>query len=207
MIQQAITIGALLVILAVFWWLKLTGITIAGEAFCGKVEHVHSADCGQSCHQAEHVHDKTCYSDIRVDAETAEIWEASLKGMIHSGSTAEDVVAVAHSQMGYQESTRNFYVDAAGVRRGITRYGQWYGNPYGDWSAMFAAFCLHYAGVDAVPISGGSQAMQLAWERWVFTAMPKVMPPAGVTCCSCPRMAATSMRWPLSPGSPAIPSP
>ena len=30
-----------MVILGVFWGLKLTGITMAGEAFCGIEEHVH----------------------------------------------------------------------------------------------------------------------------------------------------------------------
>ena len=41
-IQRALS---LLVILCVFWGLKLTGITMAGEAFCGMDEHVHSDDC------------------------------------------------------------------------------------------------------------------------------------------------------------------
>ena len=26
---------------------------------------------------------------------------------------------------------------------GYTRYGDWYGVPYGDWCAMFASFCIH----------------------------------------------------------------
>ena len=30
---------SLAVVLLVFWWLKLTGITLAGEAFCGISEH------------------------------------------------------------------------------------------------------------------------------------------------------------------------
>ncbi len=35
----------LLVVVAVFWWLKLTGITLAGEACCGFTEHTHSEEC------------------------------------------------------------------------------------------------------------------------------------------------------------------
>ena len=36
----SLPILSLVVILAVFWWLKLVGITMAGEAFCGMEEHV-----------------------------------------------------------------------------------------------------------------------------------------------------------------------
>ena len=32
--------------------------------------------------------------------------------------------------------------------KGYTRYGDWYGIPYGDWCAMFVSFCLHYAKVE-----------------------------------------------------------
>ena len=40
---------------------------------------------------------------------------------------------------------------------GYTRYGAWYGSPYGEWCAMFASFCLHYAGVleDSIPAQAG----------------------------------------------------
>ena len=30
---------AVLVVIAVFWWLKLTGITMSNEAFCGHTAH------------------------------------------------------------------------------------------------------------------------------------------------------------------------
>lgn len=36
---------AILVVVAVFWWLKLTGITMSNEAFCGYTEHQHSEEC------------------------------------------------------------------------------------------------------------------------------------------------------------------
>ena len=38
-------ISAFLVAIIVFWWLKLVGITVTGEAFCGLDEHTHSEDC------------------------------------------------------------------------------------------------------------------------------------------------------------------
>ena len=163
-IRQVALAFSLLVILGVFWGLKLTGITKAGDAFCGKAEHVHRNSCPIGCTTPIHVHDRTCYSDIRADVEGAADWRMSMLGWIPNGVTADNVVAIAQSQLGYQESVKNFQVDALGIRRGITRYGQWYGNPYGDWSAMFVAFCLHHAGVESVPTNAGPLAMQLQWE-------------------------------------------
>ena len=151
------------VILVVFWSLKLTGIGIAGEAFCGQEEHVHSESC-TDCQIQEHIHIASCYSNINADLETSDDWEATLADMARGPTTKENLVLVAGSQLGYTESTLNFQVDANGVRRGITRYGQWYGNPYGDWSAMFASFCLYYAGAQNVPANAGPEAMRLEWE-------------------------------------------
>ena len=57
---------SLFVVLAVFWVLKLTGITMAGEAFCGIEAHVHSTECGQYlliCEKEEqepHTHSESC---------------------------------------------------------------------------------------------------------------------------------------------------
>lgn len=163
-IRQAILVLSLLVILTVFWWLKLTGITLAGDAFCGKAEHSHSQQCGANgCALAEHTHDATCYSNLKADLETSDDWEQTLAGLQRSQVTAENVVAVATSQLGVSESVLNFQVDAHGVRRGITRYGQWYGNPYGDWQAMFVSFCLYYAGLDDLPANAGVESMRLEW--------------------------------------------
>ena len=44
-ILYVLTIFSLVVVLAVFWWLKLTGITMTGDALCGTEEHLHSASC------------------------------------------------------------------------------------------------------------------------------------------------------------------
>ena len=145
-------------------------ITPETEFGCGKEiseGHTHDDSCYdilEACPLEEHIHDETCYSDINADIETSDDWELSLAGLTRSPSPARNVVTVAKSQLGCAESIRNFVVDEAGIRRGITRYGQWYGNPYGDWSTMFVSFCLHYAGVDA-PCNGGAEAMRLEWEQ------------------------------------------
>jgi len=163
-LRRIIPILSLIVILMVFWSLKLTGIGIAGEAFCGKEEHIHSEEC-IDCTIEEHTHTASCYSDITADIETSDDWEMSLSDMTRGPTTKENMVLVAESQLGVKESTLNFQVDANGVRRGITRYGQWYGNPYGDWSAMFVSFCLEYAGATDMPMNAGPESMRLEWEK------------------------------------------
>ncbi len=178
---------SLLVVLSVFWGLKLTGITLAGEAHCGKTEHTHNEECNvktliceieeseehthldecyeiAQCEIEEHIHIESCYSDITADIETEDDWEATLANITRSESTAQNVVSVAKSQLGYTESTLNFEIDENGVKRGITRYGQWYKNPYGDWSAMFVSFCLDYGGAGDVPYSAGAETMRLEWK-------------------------------------------
>jgi len=178
-IYQALLILSLFVILAVFWGLKLTGITMAGEAFCGKPEHIHSESCSD-CTLQEHIHDRTCYSNIKADLETVADWEANLAKLPRGGSVAERIVQIAQSQLGQGESEINFQVDAQGVRRGVTRYGQWYGNPYGDWSAMFASFCLHYAGIEGLPVNAGHDAMLMEWmDAGLYGPASSFAPKAG----------------------------
>lgn len=62
------------------------------------------------------------------------------------------MIAIAESQIGYQESGRNYVEGEDGEIRGYTRYGEWCGDPYGKWSAMFVSFCLSYAKVDGMPL-------------------------------------------------------
>ena len=162
-IRQILMILSLVVILAVFWGLKLTGIGIAGEAFCGKEEHAHTEEC-VNCTKEEHIHIASCYSNIKADLETSDDWDKLFANMVKGPTVKENTVLVAKSQLGYTESTLNFQVDPDGVRRGITRYGQWYGNPYGDWSAMFVSFCLDYAGAKGLPTNAGPEAMRLEWN-------------------------------------------
>jgi fibro-slime domain-containing protein len=163
-IRQIVLSLSLLVILIVFWSLKLTGIGKAGEAFCGMEEHVHTEEC-VNCTKKEHVHIESCYSNINADLETSDDWEKTFADMVKGPTTKENVVLIARSQLGYTESTLNFQVDNNQVRRGITRYGQWYGNPYGDWSAMFVSFCLDYAGSLDLPANAGTESMRIEWDR------------------------------------------
>ena len=145
---------------------------VGTEYACGVEEtegHTHGEECYSSeeneCPIEEHIHVPSCYSDTSADLETSDNWEDSMMDLEPSVIPAENVVLVAESQLNMAESLRNFEVDEAGIRRGITRYGQWYGNPYGDWSAMFACFCLEYAGIEEIPTNAGPETMRLSWEE------------------------------------------
>ena len=124
--------------------------------FCGKDAHTHGEACrdenGQLvCGTEEHTHSLACYADPGADVETAELWEQTFAGVTLTGNWRQDTLAIAETQLGYTESTKNYVVAEDGKTvKGYTRYGAWCGEPYGDWNVMFLTFCLHYAGVEGV---------------------------------------------------------
>lgn len=107
------------------------------------------------CEQEEHTHTAACYSDSEADVETREQWEQTFADVRLTGDWRQDVLAIAKTQLGYTESTRNYAVWEDGSQHGYTRYGDWYGSPYGDWCAMFVSFCIHYADVEGMPLNWG----------------------------------------------------
>ncbi len=138
--------------------------------FCGKEPHTHGESCRDeqgelTCTLEEHTHSLACYADPGADVETAEIWEQTFGDVTLTGDWRLDALAIARSQLGYAESTKNYAVAEDGqTLKGYTRYGAWKGDPYGDWNALFAAFCLHYGGAENIPTDKdcGSWAAALA---------------------------------------------
>lgn len=124
--------------------------------FCGKDAHTHGEACRDEngelvCGTEEHTHSLACYADPGADVETAELWEQTFAGVTLTGNWRQDTLAIAETQLGYAESTKNYVVAEDGETvKGYTRYGAWCGEPYGDWNVMFLTFCLHYAGVEGV---------------------------------------------------------
>ncbi len=124
--------------------------------FCGKDAHTHGEACRNEngelvCGTEEHTHSLACYADPGADVETAELWERTFAGVTLTGNWRQDTLAIAETQLGYTESTKNYVVAEDGETvKGYTRYGAWCGEPYGDWNVMFLTFCLHYAGVEGV---------------------------------------------------------
>lgn len=135
--------------------------------------HAHTEECQEDvliCGKEAHTHSLSCYSDPEADVESEADWEKSVSKVTLTGVWAEDVIAIAKSQLGYEESKRNYAVAQDGTVRGYTRYGEWYGDPYGSWGAMFVSFCLNYAGIsrDSVPYESnlGDWIEALSGETW-----------------------------------------
>lgn len=117
--------------------------------------HKHTDTCYKEkliCEIEEHEHELICESNKDADLETRADWESTLPDKL-TGVWAKDVLSVAESQLDYHESTKNFIVTEQDEKKGYTRYGAWYGDPYGHWCAMYVSFCLKYAEVDTEQIS------------------------------------------------------
>ena len=141
-----------------------------GNFLCGLEEtegHTHGDTCYEileECPLEVHIHIPACYSDVAADLESSADWYRMMAELELPADPVDQLILIAQSQLGYQESIRNFQVDENGIQRGITRYGQWYGNPYGDWSAMFVGYCLHYSGLNALPVNAGPESMRQEWQ-------------------------------------------
>ena len=274
-LATAFLIAAFIVSVIVFWWLKLVGITVTGEAFCGLSEHTHGEDCYVSelicdidtskstlptaeapteetttekipeettkeassdeaeaesytseestsekaqsesaevptttevtttketttikkhthtdecysktltCTAAEHIHTSECFPDKTADIETVSDWLSTIENVEITNNIPENLIAIAMSQVGYEESRVNFEYDSEGNKNGYTRYGEWYGNPYGKWNTIFVSFCLHYSNINNSDElkSAGAESFRLAWqERRVYSAAQEYIPQRG----------------------------
>ncbi len=243
-LATAFLLLAFVVAIIVFWWLKLIGITVTGEAFCGIDEHMHIEECyiselicGYSdettttaeeeetlsgtlpseeilseqenteeettiattseeshshsdecykktlvCTYMEHTHTQDCFPDKTADTETVSDWLATIENVEITNDIAENLIAIAMSQLDYEESSNNFEYDNDGNKNGYTRYGEWYGNPYGKWNTMFVSFCLHYSNInnDSELKASGAESLRQAWQnRNVYSADDEYTPVRG----------------------------
>ena len=108
------------------------------------------------CSLEEHTHTEQCRSNPEAGAESKGDWENMFSQLELSGARGRDFAVTALSQLGYKEVKKNYLINEDGVRNCYTRYGAWYGTPYADWNAIFAACCLHYAGLDDYPSDGNA---------------------------------------------------
>lgn len=145
--------------------------------------HSHTADCYQrvlTCTLPEHTHTLECQADITADVETPADWDEQSEGV--SSFWSDAMTEIAQRQLGYTESAKNFTVDKAlgetlAQAHHYTRYGDWYGNPYGNWDVMFVAFCQHYAGIPEDVIPQCASLLQLRTE--LENAHPEYITPGG----------------------------
>ena len=147
--------------------------------------HAHSDGCYQKtlvCTKTEHTHSQACFSDKTADVETVSDWLKTLEDVEITNNIPENLIAVAMSQKGYEESQKNFEYDSDGDKKGYTRYGEWYGNPYGSWNAMFVSFCLHYAPINNAHElkADGAESLKIAWQnRGVYSPKSEHSPERG----------------------------
>ena len=251
-------LSAFIVSIIVFWWLKLVGITVTSEAFCGFSEHVHSSECYTVevlceadetttaitteiqesttdeitvsdteestseeatedaeasettttteteieettvnekhehteecfekilvCTQTEHTHTPECFPNKNADVETVGDWLSTIEDVEITNNIPENLINIAMSQIGYEESVNNFEYDKEGSKNGYTRYGEWYGNPYGKWNTMFISFCIHYSNINNCDElkSAGAEAMRLAWQsKYAYSPADEYTPQRG----------------------------
>ena len=152
-----------------------------GEA--APAAHSHTADCYQrvlTCTLPEHTHTLECLADLTADVETPADWDKQSEGV--SSIWSDAMTEIAQRQLGYTESAKNFTVDEAlgetlAQAHHYTRYGDWYGNPYGNWDVMFVAFCQHYAGIPEDVIPQCASLLQLRTE--LENAHPEYITPGG----------------------------
>ena len=141
-----ITAMSVLVSTGVFWQLRGIGTAMTDETLAPDTN-------GQSA-------DMSLLSSSL--CETDEVWESTLPEL--TDELAENAALIAASQLGYTENTQNYIIGDDGcTHKNYSRYGAWFGNPYGDWNTMFTCFCLHYAGVTEadIPFSSGCWAWSL----------------------------------------------
>lgn len=127
--------------------------------------HHHTDACYEEvlvCGLPEHHHTVNCLSDPLDDMQDEDEWLAQT-GTTLSGNWADDLLAVAESQLGYEQSERNFQLDDADGEtvRHYTRYGNDYGNDYGPWDVMFLSYCLKYADIPQSAIPQVSSVLSL----------------------------------------------
>lgn len=163
---KVVSMLAVIVIFCTTYALILPAITVEKKVVCGLEEHTHQDSCYQTseqliCQKTEHTHTDSCYAeqegDISADVETEEMWKQTFADVSMTKDWSKNVTAIAETQVGYKESIKNYITAEDGSKKGYTRYGAWYGNTYEDWSAMFASFCIYYAGVENIPIEADSQ--------------------------------------------------
>ena len=138
--------------------------SVPEDAAPAESAHVHTEACYQrtlTCGKPEHTHTDACWSDPAA-AEDPKDWEP--EDLI--GDWNRDTLAVALAQEGYRPSEDYFTVDDAGEHIGYTRYGDWSGDPFGEWNLSFAAFCLRFGGAaeEAFPAETTAESWRTALD-------------------------------------------
>ena len=152
---------ACLVLVCTVYNLILPALTMANDTYCGNPEHEHTL---------------ACYSNPEADVEGVADWEATLPKA--TGNLRQDMTGIAESQKGYRESEKNYQVEGTDVKKGYSRYGSWFGDPYGDWNLYFTEFVANYAKA-SLPVVESPDALMVSLKadgRWLKPSDQRVLP-------------------------------
>ena len=115
-------------------------VTYRPESYGVHTIYMEATDAAGKTSKAE------CSVPVAVDeTENADIWKQSVQSVTLTGDYAKDIAAIAKTQLGTKENKKNFIINKEGTAQYYSRYGQWYGDTYEEWSAMFGSFCAAYA--------------------------------------------------------------
>lgn len=96
-----------------------------------------------------------------------------------TGNWEEDIVAVAQSEIGYEESRTNVKKEGF-TTHGYTKYGHWYGYDYMEWCVCFVSYCAKHANIP-LNLKAGSinQLIQLGKDYNAYLTAAKHAPEKG----------------------------
>lgn len=162
---------ATLVAIIVFWCLKIVGITVTSDALCELEDHTHISTCYSDgeliCAKPEHIHSSECFHENITDVETSYDWKKTFDKVTITNDIVENLISIAGTQVGYTENSNNYEYNALAEKHSYTRYGEWYGSPYGEWNTMFVSFCINYSNINDSDslISASAESMRCAWDE------------------------------------------
>jgi len=154
---------------------------------CGSGVHTHSDSCLDEdgmlvCTIPEHTHDPSCLGiewDPQADIQTQEQWEKDFEQLILTGNQPIDLLAVAKTQLGYTQSSKNCILEDLDLHY-YTRYGDKYNDPYGPWNSTFVMFCMEYAEIEDFPADKDIEKhLKLLEEAGLFAQPPEYTPKPG----------------------------
>ncbi len=143
---------------------QIERVLICDKEETSSTAHHHDDSCYEKhliCTKEEHKHSDQCIPDETADKEKEADWKATFPTELPE-EFDQKILALAQSQLGYKESTRNWMLNDSNEKKGYTRYGEWAGSPYMEWNTVFVSFILHYAGLEeeACPYGAGTYSWQ-----------------------------------------------
>lgn len=107
-------------------------------------------------------------------------WEMTLTPLYEDADVGELLLACATKELGTRESTSDYIWLETGEYKGYTKYGAYYGLPYGDWCAMFIGWCMDQVGLGDLPFSPGCYIwVDMAKEAGLYRNAAEYVPGPG----------------------------